>query len=132
LIGDYDEDSILECLPSWSEGPFTHFVLISAEQAVATVSVARIYHRQKDVGLSLVAVDPMHRGKGIGRELISHTIAYLRQEGIREVFVNAAYGAVEFYQKSGFSEKLWHPETLQNWGSESGPPPVQMSLLLNS
>lgn len=130
--GEYDATGLLECTPSWADGPFTNFVLMEDNKGVATISVAKVGRHEDVVGLSLVAVDPALRGNGLGRELISQVKERLRHEGVRAIFVNAAHDAVDYYRKCGFTEHVWHPETLQDWPPESGPLPIQMALNLES
>ena len=81
-----------------------------------------------DVGL--LAVDPGHQGRGLGKALVSAVIEALARRGVRRVGVDSASGLEAFYRSLGFREcRRWVtvrvpvpalPQsipTLEEWGS---------------
>jgi ribosomal protein S18 acetylase RimI-like enzyme len=51
-----------------------------------------------------VAVNPSHQGKGVGRLMMDHVMAYLKNHAPRQAFIGlfATEGHVEFYRHYGF------------------------------
>ncbi|HEV8192321.1 MAG TPA: GNAT family N-acetyltransferase [Ktedonobacterales bacterium] len=54
-----------------------------------------------------VMVLPPYQGRGLGRQIMDHVMAYLRGQARTGMFVGlmAAHGAAEFYRKYGFVER---------------------------
>ena len=55
-----------------------------------------------DGHIGRVAVLPEWRQYGVGRLLVKHLIELARQEGFRQVHLNAQVAVTEFYRKLGF------------------------------
>ncbi|MCX6833915.1 MAG: GNAT family N-acetyltransferase [candidate division Zixibacteria bacterium] len=52
--------------------------------------------------LGALIVQPDRRGRGIGRQLMEHAIGYLRQRGIRSIYLDGDTLAVPLYERLGF------------------------------
>ena len=55
------------------------------------------------VQLRFMAVDPAMQGHGIGRELLDHVVAELREKNIRTLWANGRDTALGFYTRLGFT-----------------------------
>ena len=114
---------ILESLPDWFGDPgaigdyvtaaknieFLSFVSVDSGNVLG-VSLIRKHFRES-AELHLIAVDPMARGRGIGRALIDHVAAELREDGcmllsvhtVGPSFENEPYAHTRaFYRATGF------------------------------
>jgi ribosomal protein S18 acetylase RimI-like enzyme len=66
-----------------------------------------------------IAVDPAHQGKGLGRKIMEHLMAWLEQHAPVGAYVSLVADVPELYQKFGF--KLVRPESegmALVWGSQ--------------
>ena len=66
-----------------------------------------------------IAVDPAHQGKGLGRKIMEHLMAWLEQHAPAGAYVSLVADVPELYQKFGF--KLVRPESegmALVWGSQ--------------
>ena len=54
-----------------------------------------------------VAVDPAHRGRGLGKALLARLINELRASGVTRVVLVAAPAAIGFYARLGFRPVRW-------------------------
>jgi len=52
--------------------------------------------------LGALIVQPDRRGRGIGQQLMEHAIGYLRQRGIRSIYLDGDTPAVPLYERLGF------------------------------
>lgn len=114
-------DRILRALPFWFgiESAIDEYVREAAVKpsflAVCdgtTVGVALVTrHHPESAELFLIAVDPGHRGSGVGRALVEFIEAELRDDGVQifqvktvgESFEDAGYAATRaFYRSLGF------------------------------
>ena len=71
---------------------------------------ALIRHTEGLFELSKMVVADTHQGKGIGTQLLSHTIAWARSQSIQQLFVetNTVLGsAVRLYQRLGFRKTAY-------------------------
>lgn len=64
------------------------------------ICVATLYGESGFVG-ELIVQQEM-RGRGIGRRLLEHAIAYLHRQGARSVFLDGVGAAVPLYERVGF------------------------------
>ena len=73
-----------------------------AEEAARPVGivVATGYGRWGFVGELIVV--PEMRGRGIGRQLLDHAVAYLLDRGARAVYLDGVPAAVPLYERAGF------------------------------
>ena len=76
-------------------------------EAVATVRIDQRNAAQAIIRLVAVR-DDLH-GRGHGRRLIEHAEHFIRELGCREVLVNAALEAEDFYRWLGFERQVWDP-----------------------
>ena len=114
---------ILESLPDWFGDPgaidnyetaaadseFVSIVAVDSGKVIG-VSLTRRHFRES-AELHLIAVDPIARGRGIGRALIDHVAADLRNDGcvllsvhtVGPSFENEPYAHTRaFYRATGF------------------------------
>jgi predicted GNAT family N-acyltransferase len=79
----------------------THFLAVDSGVAVGT---ARVRHYDADIGkIERVAVLAAERGRGIGRALMETAILHLREQGLKEVILNAQTSVRDFYTSLGFA-----------------------------
>jgi GNAT superfamily N-acetyltransferase len=57
--------------------------------------------------LRLVAVEPRHQGRGIGRKMIAAAERFVSAAGCGRVVTNSAIDAVGFYSRLGYEEMPW-------------------------
>lgn len=80
-------------------GAYQMLVAIYENQLIGMISLRDRIH------ISLLFVDEEYHRQGVGRALVEHLCAYLRdEEGERRVTVNASPYGVEFYHKIGFCD----------------------------
>lgn len=92
-----------------------HFPLVLKYngRAVATV---RLDLREGDTAvLRLVAVTRSEQAKGHGRTLGKYIEAFARKKGVRKLVVNSAPDAVGYYERLGFSPRIWDVAELKGW-----------------
>jgi ribosomal protein S18 acetylase RimI-like enzyme len=70
-------------------------------------SIASFYRvgfedQPRSLQLRGMATHPEHRGKGLGKKLVIHTLEYYRNNGESVIWCNAREVAVKFYEKLGF------------------------------
>jgi len=58
---------------------------------------------KKQVKMRQVAVFPEHQKKGIGQLLVVASEGYAKEEGFKEIVLNARVPAVPFYEKLGYA-----------------------------
>jgi len=66
--------------------------------------------------IGMVLVLPEWRGKGIGRGLMDHALAWLEQRGIRQVKLDATDMGRPLYEKLGF----YVEQPIERWGADGG------------
>ncbi|NIK79123.1 ribosomal protein S18 acetylase RimI-like enzyme [Paenibacillus castaneae] len=79
------------CVAEWDEGIAAVYVLLPT--------------RPETVELVNIAVREQHQGKGIGKQLVHHAIAYAKQLCYKTIEVgtgNSGVGQLALYQKCGF------------------------------
>jgi predicted GNAT family acetyltransferase len=54
-------------------------------------------------------VQPSWRRQGIGSALFEHALSYLKEQGCRNIFLDADQGAVSLYEKIGFRKLFLRP-----------------------
>ncbi len=78
-----------------------YIVLLDDEYPVAT---CRFYESDREsVILGRVVVLPEYRGKGLGCKTVNEAENWIRELGYKMVFVDSRVGAVDFYEKLGYS-----------------------------
>ncbi|WP_286230845.1 GNAT family N-acetyltransferase [Neobacillus mesonae] len=63
------------------------------------------YHSEQVVELKNIALDPKHRGKRLGKLVVTKAFSFYKRKGIRKIIVgtaNSSIGNLAFYQKLGF------------------------------
>jgi YbgC/YbaW family acyl-CoA thioester hydrolase len=71
--------------------------------AVATGRLLQVGHGVAKIGR--MAVHPLVRGSGVGRQVLDALMQSARERGDREVMLHAQLTAVPFYRRAGFSER---------------------------
>lgn len=77
----------------------THVVARLGDAIVGCARLRMIAGRAK---LERIAVLPDHRGRGIGRAILSFLVEEARRRGAREVFMHGQTHALTFYERCGF------------------------------
>ncbi|MEL6221978.1 MAG: GNAT family N-acetyltransferase [Cyanobacteria bacterium J06627_8] len=101
----------------------THLMAYLSHSPVGTTRIRYLSDRLAKI--ERVAVIAQHRGLGIGRELMDVAIAYVRNQGIPEIKINAQTHARVFYDKLGFEQ---HGDIFD----EAGIPHIEMRLHLEN
>jgi len=78
-----------------------HFLIQRGEKALGTARLIRLSGGKAKIGR--VAVLREARGCGAGKLLMEHMIKRARQEGFRELCLDAQLTVIPFYEKLGFS-----------------------------
>lgn len=117
----FPDDEWMQRLERAADSP-TEFPLIVEDDARPIgLAWARIDADDAEVAeLYQVWVDPVHRGRGVGRLVIDSALDWARAAGVRHVVLSVALGpssASEFYRRLGFVE-IGAPVPLRN-GSAS-------------
>lgn len=76
------------------------------------VGVARIDYRDNIAVVRLVAIIESEQGKGHGRQLSAMIEAEAKNHGVQTLRVNAAPGAVGYYEKMGWQHAIWNASEL--------------------
>lgn len=87
------------------------------------VGVVRIDYRGTVAVVRLVAIAETEHGKGHGRQLNAMIEAEATKHGVETLRVNAAPGAVGYYEKMGWKHAIWDASELVGLAKEC----VQMS-----
>ncbi|WP_416676290.1 GNAT family N-acetyltransferase [Egbenema bharatensis] len=77
-----------------------HVVAYQADQAVGTTRIRMLTDRLAKI--ERVAVLSVHRGRGLGKMLMTTAVDYLDQQAIPEIKLNAQMQVKAFYEKLGF------------------------------
>jgi GNAT superfamily N-acetyltransferase len=91
LLGEHDAPQILRDLER-------RHVLV-AEQGGVVLGTAGIDRRR----IRMVFVEPEAQGRGIGKRLMNHLIAYAEIAGLEHLLVHASLTAEGFYARFGFT-----------------------------
>ena len=59
----------------------------------------------KEIRLMQVAVDTVHQGEGIGRELVAYAEKRAKQAGYSKIVMHAMLSVVHFYEKLGYRQE---------------------------
>lgn len=59
----------------------------------------------KEIRLMQVAVDTVHQGEGIGRELVAYAEKRAKQAGYSQIVMHAMLSVVNFYEKLGYHQE---------------------------
>lgn len=76
------------------------------------VGVVRIDYRDKIAVVRLVAILESEQGKGHGKQLNAMIEAEAKKHGVETLRVNAAPGAVGYYEKMGWQHATWNAREL--------------------
>ena len=79
----------------------THFVAIDDDKVVGTL---RLYKKNNGYILGRMAVDALYRKRDIGRNLIQHSIEFLKKSGGKYIIAHSQVQALAFYEKCGFKK----------------------------
>jgi len=78
-----------------------HFVVVVGGRVVGT---GRLYHPAPGTAkLGRIALLPEHRGRGLGRALLTELLATARALGCHEAILDAQAGVLGFYEGLGFA-----------------------------
>lgn len=80
-------------------------------QVVGTTTA--VCYGQELAWIGMVLVLPECRGKGIGRRLMEHALAWLEQRGLQQVKLDATDMGRPLYEKLGFREE----QPIERWGA---------------
>jgi predicted GNAT family N-acyltransferase len=80
-----------------------HVVAYQDDQLVGTARLRFLSDRLAKI--ERVAVLSTHRGQGIGQAVMEAAIAFLEQQGIAEIKLNAQVQTRSFYEKLGFQPR---------------------------
>ncbi len=58
-----------------------------------------------EIRLMQVAVDPVHQGEGVGREMVKYAIGRAQEAGYTKIVMHAMLSVVAFYEKLGFKQE---------------------------
>ncbi len=100
--------SLEEARPWWMEtAPGSTVVACEGEEILGSAKMgANRPGRGAHVATASFMVDPAHRGKGVGRLLAEHVVAWARSAGFRSMQFNAVVetntGAVRLWKSLGF------------------------------
>lgn len=83
----------------WNGLDADYVYVIARDSAGNTVATGRI---NGDGNIGRMAVLPLHRGKGLGSELLKNLIQIANRKRINRVWLNAQIGVEAFYAKHGF------------------------------
>jgi predicted GNAT family N-acyltransferase len=90
-----------------------HIIVFDHEVPIGTARIR--YLSEQLAKIERVAVLSAYRNQGIGRHIMQTAIAFLDQQNMREIRVNAQISAVSFYEKLGFQaqgEKFYEANIL--------------------
>lgn len=59
----------------------------------------------KEIRMMQVAVDSLHQGEGIGRQLVAYAEQRAREAGYETIIMNAMLSVVDFYEKLGYTQE---------------------------
>lgn len=59
----------------------------------------------KEIRLMQVAVDTVHQGEGIGRELVAYAEKRAKEAGYSKIVMHAMLSVVHFYEKLGYRQE---------------------------
>ena len=59
----------------------------------------------KEIRLMQVAVDTVHQGEGIGRELVAYAEKRAKAAGYHKIVMHAMLSVVNFYEKMGYAQE---------------------------
>ena len=83
-----------------------HFLAYQGAKAIGTARIRQLTKDMKPVAkIERVAVLAEYRGQGIGQRLMEVAIAYLHQNKITDIKINAQLHAQAFYERLGFSPR---------------------------
>jgi predicted GNAT family N-acyltransferase len=112
--GWYGSETLLRAIHTWEHG--RHFILrasaVGPDAALVptTIVAATSAIAAGPVGvIGNVITRPGLRGRGLGRAVLSATLAWLRENGVRSVLLDATSAGQPLYQKLGFvaQERSW-------------------------
>jgi GNAT superfamily N-acetyltransferase len=115
---EFDEPE--DARPLWLEGPpGAAFVAVEDGTVVGSAKAGpNRPGRGAHVATASFMVDPRHQGKGVGRALAEHVVAWARSEGFRSMQFNAVVetntGAVALWQALGFRILATVPEAFDH------------------
>ena len=105
--GWYASEKLLRAIHTWEHG--RHFILRASTLEIdAALNPTTIVAATSAIAAGPVAVignvitRPGLRGRGLGRAVLSATLAWLREQGARSVLLDATSAGQPLYQKLGF------------------------------
>ncbi|HEX7941343.1 MAG TPA: GNAT family N-acetyltransferase [Gemmatimonadaceae bacterium] len=113
----FPDDEWVQRLERAAESPMEFPLIVEDDSRPIGLAWARIDPDDDEVAaLYQVWVDPVYRGRGIGRLVIDSALDWARSSGVRQVLLSVALGpssALEFYRRLGFIE-VGAPEPLRS------------------
>ncbi len=89
------------------KGGMIYYVALDSEGNVVGYVDVRVYEAldgDRTATVGLLAVDPKHQGKGLGKALMSVAVEELLKLGVRRVYLDSVEGLEKLYRKFGFVE----------------------------
>jgi GNAT superfamily N-acetyltransferase len=104
----FSDDEWVQRLERAAESPTEFPLIVEDDSRPIGLAWARIDPDDDEVAeLYQVWVDPLYRGRGVGRLVIDSALDWAHSSGVRQVLLSVALGpssALEFYRRLGFIE----------------------------
>ena len=84
----------------WLDETAEHLVVVDKGVVIGT---CRLVVDREQMTLQRVAVDPAHRGRGVGATLVGAAVERARDAGVRRLDLHAQVHAAGIYQRAGFA-----------------------------
>ncbi len=79
-----------------------HFVALNQDTVVGCVVLVRLDKEASSTQLIQMAVDEKFQGRGLGKRLVEHLIAFALKNKVNEIQIHAREDVTGFYERLGF------------------------------
>lgn len=121
IIEEFDEEDAAAAEAELSEGVEDHFVFELDDEVIGVSGYHHVPATERTSWLSWTYLREAHRGKGLGKQMLTLTLDGLQARGCRKVFVKvsdymdpedgAVYlPALKAYESMGFKTELYSPD----------------------